>query len=125
MLDDSFVQIPERAVGQIFGHTFVDQLRGLPVGLWTGPVVSGYGVHVVRIDDRKMGSLPEYEAIKEKVAQEYAADQRRRATQVLYENLLGKYEVVRLDGDQSRLTQKDSRSHTLIAKRGATAEVGP
>ena len=36
----------------IFGVEFADSLAGLPEGSWQGPIRSGRGWHLVRIDDR-------------------------------------------------------------------------
>ena len=45
-------------IGQTFGAGFAEALEGWQPGQWVGPVPSGYGLHVVRVPDRKAGRLP-------------------------------------------------------------------
>jgi hypothetical protein len=40
------------AVRKVFGAGFAQALDALPVGRWEGPVASGYGLHLVRLDQR-------------------------------------------------------------------------
>jgi len=42
--------LPE-AIDSVYGNGFFAQIEGFPVGQWSGPVVSAYGVHLVRVLD--------------------------------------------------------------------------
>lgn len=54
----------------VFGKDFFEQLVELPAGVWAGPVVSTYGVHLVRILD----SLPARSSRLEEVRREVLRD---------------------------------------------------
>lgn len=62
----------------MFGRDFGEQLAGLVVGTWCGPIESGYGLHLVRIDAREEGYLPPFEDVRERVLRDF--DNHRRAT---------------------------------------------
>lgn len=53
-----------------FGEEFARQLAEIPTGRWEGPVTSGYGLHLVYVDDRVNGRMPELADIREQVLRE-------------------------------------------------------
>jgi peptidyl-prolyl cis-trans isomerase C len=77
-----------------FGGDFVDSLDKLPVGEWAGPVQSGYGRHLVFIEDKQEPQLPAFEDVRDYVAREYEYQSVLDSQDQVYENLLAKYEVV-------------------------------
>jgi hypothetical protein len=58
---------PPNAVDGVFGEGFFDLVAKLPPGEWAGPVVSAYGVHLVRILDTLPARTPPLEEIREAV----------------------------------------------------------
>ena len=81
-------------VAQQFGEGFADALLTLPVRTWTGPIRSGYGVHLVYVRERQAGRLPALAEIRPLVERELTADRRRRHLDALYAAQLGRYHVV-------------------------------
>jgi hypothetical protein len=79
LLEPRYVDASDAEVVRQFGPEFAAALRGQPVGQWFGPVRSGYGWHVVRIDARTPGRLPELADVREAVARDWDT-QRRQAT---------------------------------------------
>ena len=55
--------LAKRELERLFGHRFVNQLDSLRTGLWEGPVVSRYGLHLVYIHERTPGRVPAADAI--------------------------------------------------------------
>ena len=44
----------------MFGPTFADELLTLPTdGTWSGPIPSGYGIHLVSVVEVQPGRVPE------------------------------------------------------------------
>ena len=43
----------------LFGTVFTDGLKGLEAGRWAGPVESGFGLHLVWVDDRVPARAPQ------------------------------------------------------------------
>ena len=58
---------PPNAIDGVFGKDFFELLAELPPGVWSGPVVSGYGVHLVRILDTLPARTPPPEEIRDAV----------------------------------------------------------
>lgn len=81
-------------VARTFGQDFAGRIETLAPGVWTGPIESGYGLHIVLVRERVAGSLPELAAIRPVVEREFLADRRTRQLATLYQRLLGKYTVV-------------------------------
>ena len=94
MLDQQYERITEHDVSRLFGKDFASELFTLPVGIWQGPIASGYGLHLVRIDNKSESRLPELNAVREKVRAEWMAKQRNDMDKIFYQSLRQRYEVV-------------------------------
>lgn len=86
--------LTEYAVMQLFGKAFAQQLIQLPVGKWSGPVESGYGMHLVNIDSRTDSRSPSLEQVRDKVRNEWQVEQRRKANDAIYNELRKRYDIV-------------------------------
>jgi hypothetical protein len=78
-----------------FGADFGKTLESAPVGQWMGPVRSGFGVHLVRIRERKPGYLPALDEARKAVTREWENDRRAAALASNYARVLKNYDVVR------------------------------
>jgi hypothetical protein len=87
-------QLTLQGVARLFGQSFAETLFTLPVGDWQGPVPSGYGLHIVRIDSRTPTRYPELDEVRDRVRDEWLADQRRRMDKAFYNGLRKRYEVI-------------------------------
>ena len=58
---------PPHAVDSVFGEGFFDLVAELSPGEWAGPLVSAYGVHLVRVLDRLPARTPPLEEIRDAV----------------------------------------------------------
>ncbi len=85
---------PLDLVAREFGPDFANALSDAPLGQWFGPVPSAFGVHLVRIGERKPGYLPSLEESRKQVASEWESDRRKAAVEANYQRLLQDYEVV-------------------------------
>jgi hypothetical protein len=61
-----------RAIDGTFGTGFAAKLEKLAPGEWGGPISSGFGLHLVRLDRSTPGELPPLERIRPEVAREWA-----------------------------------------------------
>jgi parvulin-like peptidyl-prolyl isomerase len=89
----SFNDETDFGVARLFGKTFAQDLFKLPVGEWTGPVESGYGLHLVRVDSRTDSRAPSLEQVRDKVRAEWLAEQQRKTNDLLYSELRKRYEI--------------------------------
>jgi hypothetical protein len=87
-------EAPTDKVAGRFGSIFVEQLSDLPVGEWAGPIESGYGLHLVRIESREAGRVPELEEVRDAVDREWRAVRREEAKEAFYRGLRERYTVI-------------------------------
>jgi hypothetical protein len=93
MLDNTFTAVPADEVTKQFGDTFTAKLGDISPGQWQGPVESGYGVHLVFMEKRKGGRMPELTEVREQVVREWADARRREDNEQFFQNLLKRYTV--------------------------------
>ncbi len=103
-----FNDLTEYLVARQFGKEFAQQLFRLPVGHWIGPVKSGYGLHLVHIKSRSDAVPRELEQVRDKVREEWQVEQRHKANEALFDELLKRYDIV-IEQPASAVTQAVSR----------------
>jgi len=94
LLPTFFDATPDRVVDSNFGSGFSDSLDLLTTGEWQGPVESGLGLHLVRIEARVEGALPDLGDIRPLVEREWAHEKRLETRRIINEQLLNDYDVV-------------------------------
>jgi PPIC-type PPIASE domain len=93
LLSPELVDVRASEVGGMFGERFARQVSQLPPGRWQGPVLSSYGVHLVFLEARTDGRLPELQEIRQAVAREWANAHRLEANERFYQELSRRYAV--------------------------------
>ena len=88
---------PKRSVMEIrklFGIGFTKAVFDLEPGQWYGPVLSGYGTHLVYIHNLKKGDLPPFEDIRAKIKEDWMADMQIKLNKRYIDGLMERYTVV-------------------------------
>ncbi|NNJ65193.1 MAG: peptidyl-prolyl cis-trans isomerase [Xanthomonadales bacterium] len=85
--------LSEGEVARLFGTVFTDGLQGIEPGRWSGPVESGFGLHLVFIEDRVAGRAPALDEVRDAVQREWLSQRRREAVDGLYERLARNYAI--------------------------------
>ena len=98
MLHSQYVQQSEQNLRLVFGNDFAAEVIAFEPGVWMGPVLSGYGLHLVRVSDRTESYVPELSAVKQRVRTDMEFEARNAAKEQLYQEILRQYQVV-LDDD--------------------------
>ena len=93
LLDAHYDGVPKHEVGKIFGAEFAEALARQPQGEWAGPVASGYGMHLVRLERLEAGGLPPLADVRAQVEREWANARRQQLMQAYYERLRARYAV--------------------------------
>lgn len=93
MLQREYVRKSQTEIAQLFGRDFAEQLFALEPGDWCGPVVSGYGLHLVRVRSRSEPRLPSVDEIRPELARELLADRSRQANRRAYERIRDRYDI--------------------------------
>ena len=82
-----------RDVARLFGSAFSESLFELDVGEWQGPVVSGYGLHLVRVSDVEEERMPELDDVLGYVLSDYQREIREEAQDRLLAGILERYAI--------------------------------
>ena len=93
LLEQNFEAESASEIAKQFGEKFAAQLAELPVGEWSGPIASGYGVHLVLVTQRKDGGLPSLSEVRDAVKLEWINTQRSETSNKFYEALLSRYSI--------------------------------
>lgn len=115
MLDQQYEQLTEHDASRLFGKGFANELFTLPVGTWQGPIASGFGLHLVRIDNKSETRLPELNTVREKVQTEWMAQQRRDMDKSFYQSLRQRYEIAVEGSETDDLSIKGTAANENIA----------
>ncbi|MDH4115434.1 MAG: peptidylprolyl isomerase [Gammaproteobacteria bacterium] len=96
-------------IANTFGSDFAAQVAEAPVGQWSGPLQSGFGLHLVHVDERVASVLPAFDQIRPIVLREYQAEQRTRSNKKFLDGLRTKYEI-RIEGPVARPLEQTGTS---------------
>ena len=106
LLEPTYESITASEVSKQFGEQFGAKIVDLPVGEWSGPIESGYGVHLVLLADRKEGTAPPLREIREAVKRDWVNSQRSETNERLYQALLKRYTVT-IEDPRLSFVEKD------------------
>jgi hypothetical protein len=81
------------AISSVFGQTFASNLATVPIGLWSGPIESTYGQHVVFIEAQSPGRIPPLAEIRDEVERDWRYARSEDARRRFYDEVLAQYEV--------------------------------
>jgi hypothetical protein len=82
------------SIQQMFGGDFVAGLANSPEGQWIGPIASAFGLHLVRVTERKTGGVPKLDLVRAAVAREWVNDRRKALEAASFQKLSARYQVV-------------------------------
>jgi PPIC-type PPIASE domain len=94
LLGQEFRGMSQSEVTRAFGERFAERLIGLEQGRWAGPFPSEYGLHVVFLEERAPGVLPQLDAVRSAVRREVMNARRIESEERLYRALRQRYEVL-------------------------------
>ncbi len=88
-----FSHINTKELTSVFSHSFVQSLLKLPQKRWSKPLKSGYGLHLVYIEniDEKKAT---FASLKEQIKDRYIIHKSQEAYRQFYQNLKKKYRIV-------------------------------
>lgn len=81
------------SISQTFGAEFAEELDKAPLGQWTGPITSGFGVHLIRVSERTPGRVPALGEVRDAVAREWTNARRKELDDQRFAELLKRYVV--------------------------------
>ncbi|WP_428525540.1 peptidyl-prolyl cis-trans isomerase [Roseibium sp.] len=81
------------AVDRMFGDGFFDRIEKQDPGAWSGPVQSAYGIHLVKVFVHEPAATPAYEAVRERLIQDWKEEQADAFVEAHYQRLLAQYSI--------------------------------
>jgi hypothetical protein len=85
---------PASRIARDYGDDFAAAVARLPGGTWSGPVKSGYGIHLVKVTNREDGAAPPLAEVREAVAREWKNDRRKDLEARRLADYMKRYEIV-------------------------------
>lgn len=100
-------------ISKQFGVPFSRKLLSLKVNSWTGPVPSGFGLHLVFVRKRMGGRLAELKEVREVVKRDWMAGRQKELKDAAYGKLRERYLVT------VEKAKTDSKSTSTVVGGGA------
>jgi len=94
MLQSDFVSVTATEAARQMGTGFVEAVVQLEPGSWHGPVLSGYGVHLVYVYRYEKSPPAVFEDVQAAVLENWQFEQREQFNADFLENLKTRYEIV-------------------------------
>ncbi len=89
-----------------FGSGFAESLMELEAGKWHGPVLSGFGTHLVFVNEIISPPVPPFDEIKARVLEDWIEQKRESLNEEFYEALEDYYTIIVEDDNISVLDAK-------------------
>lgn len=81
-------------IERLFGRQFADSVVDAEPGRWTGPIESGYGLHLVYVSERREARMPTLGEVRDLVLREWLNARRQALGEAFYRRLRERYTVV-------------------------------
>jgi peptidyl-prolyl cis-trans isomerase C len=94
MLQSYYPERSEAELLKLFGSGFARSVFELAPGQWHGPVLSGYGTHLVYVYDHQKAEPPNFADVEEQVLQNWEDDTRNRLNEQFIDSIIARYDVV-------------------------------
>ena len=95
MFHDFYADSTTDQVGNVFGTKFAAALVNLKPGVWSGPVESGLGWHLVLVESITPARVPEFEEVDPKdIKSQWVSAQRLETKSELFTAMRERYEIV-------------------------------
>jgi len=85
-------------ISNLLGDKFAGQVYSLPVNRWSGPVASGYGLHLVYVHSRTSARVQPLAEVRESVIRQWQTAKQQDLNHLFYQGIQQRYEII-LDGD--------------------------
>jgi len=93
LLPGAMQQADTQELNRVFGSEFAVKLLAAPLGRWSGPHVSPYGLHLVYVSERLPAREPPLGEVRSAVEREWQAEREREANARFYQALRDRYAV--------------------------------
>jgi len=92
-LSSQYKNISALRIARDYGSAFATALDSLPIGEWTGPIYSGFGIHIIYIKEKKPAGYFTYNEVAAKVNVDYNYEASNNFKKELIASLLKNYTI--------------------------------
>lgn len=93
LLEQDIQAVDQQILANLLGAPFAEQVFALQPSRWYGPLASGYGFHLVRVNQHDAARPLPFEEVRGHVLAEWARVEQEKARQQYFATLLQKYQV--------------------------------
>ena len=93
MLQSRYAERTEEQIAGLFGQAFAESVFDLPTSSWQGPVESGYGLHLVRVEAKNEARPTSFNGAEADVRAAWFEQARSEANDLLYRRLRQDYSI--------------------------------
>jgi len=94
MLGSVYTEMSEQDLDRTFGGEFGAAVLALTPGKWSGPIESGYGLHLLKVTHRKESRIPDLTEVGQRVIADMRYEGRKAAEDQLYAEIAPRYQVL-------------------------------
>ena len=94
MLDSHYSDKTDLALKKLFGSGFTASVFRLEPRKWHGPVLSGYGTHLVFVHEHVKNNVPQLSEVRELVRADWMEKMKQELEQRYIDGLMARYEVI-------------------------------
>lgn len=94
------IALPSRAgaqalddVARVYGESFAQAVAHISPGAWSGPIVSGFGLHLVRVNHIVVAAPAKLADVRQRVENDWRSATRRAREEAAYQTLLDGYRI--------------------------------
>ena len=93
MVAHQFTDVAEHDVSRSLGDDFLKAITTTPKGSWQGPVKSGFGLHLVRIDNREQQMQAELSEVRDAVLRDWKSEKLKLTNEAVYNSMRSQYKI--------------------------------
>lgn len=131
MMQDYYPNKTPIEIRKQFGSGFTQSLMELSAAQWHGPVLSGYGVHLVYVQTIVPAATPSFATVREQVKAYWLDEQRKELNKAFYDKLINNYDIVieesssvnKIQDDKSKPNKDKSQKQEDIIKDNTVANL--
>ncbi|CTQ55346.1 hypothetical protein LP7551_03887 [Roseibium album] len=94
LLQSYLPQRPKSEIAKLFGSRFAEPVFQLQPETWHGPVLSGYGTHLVYVHELVVPPQPRLDEVREELLLDWANEKRAELNEEFVDQLVKRYKVV-------------------------------
>jgi peptidyl-prolyl cis-trans isomerase C len=123
MSQASFNEATQREVQRQLGSGFAEAVMQLEPSQWHGPVLSGYGVHLVFVQEYQPAPQPKFEDVAQRVTEDWQKEQQEQFNADFYTSLKSRYEIEIAEPPLGRILQVSPESDTNTDNEAQSASL--